>query len=89
MSTETVLAEGSKEQATIAEIVAGSQNSGQQEYKVKDIGLADWGRKEITIAESEMPGLMATREKYGPQKPLQGVRVMGESPYDGADGCIN
>ncbi|WP_240194895.1 adenosylhomocysteinase [Desulfobulbus rhabdoformis] len=46
-------------------------------YKVKDIGLADWGRKEITIAESEMPGLMATREKYGPQKPLQGVRIMG------------
>jgi adenosylhomocysteinase len=45
--------------------------------KVKDIGLADWGRREIAIAEKEMPGLMATREKYGPQKPLQGVRVMG------------
>ena len=47
------------------------------DYKVKDIGLADWGRREIAIAEKEMPGLMATREKYGPQKPLQGVRVMG------------
>lgn len=46
-------------------------------YYVKDISLADWGRKEITIAEKEMPGLMATREKYGPQKPLAGARVMG------------
>ncbi|MCA1963074.1 MAG: adenosylhomocysteinase [Prosthecobacter sp.] len=47
------------------------------DYKVKDIALADFGRKELTIAESEMPGLMATREKYGPQKPLAGVRVTG------------
>ncbi len=47
------------------------------DYKVKDIGLADWGRREMAIAEKEMPGLMATRAKYGPQKPLQGVRVMG------------
>jgi len=47
------------------------------DFKVKDIGLADWGRREIAIAEKEMPGLMATREKYGAQKPLQGVRVMG------------
>jgi adenosylhomocysteinase len=47
------------------------------DYKVKDIALADWGRREIEIAEKEMPGLMATRAKYGPQKPLQGVRVMG------------
>jgi adenosylhomocysteinase len=47
------------------------------DYKVRDIGLADFGRKEIDIAEHEMPGLMATREKYGKEKPLQGVRVMG------------
>jgi adenosylhomocysteinase len=47
------------------------------DYKVKDIALADFGRKEIEIAEHEMPGLMATRAKYGPEKPLQGVRVMG------------
>jgi adenosylhomocysteinase len=47
------------------------------EYKVKDIGLADWGRREIEIAEKEMPGLMATRAKYGPEKPLAGVRVSG------------
>jgi len=47
------------------------------EYKVKDINLADWGRKEIAIAEKEMPGLMALREKYGKQKPLKGARIMG------------
>ena len=47
------------------------------EYRVADISLADWGRKEMDIAEKEMPGLMATREKYGPQKPLQGVRITG------------
>ena len=46
-------------------------------YKVKDIGLADWGRKEITIAESEMPGLMALRKEYGAAKPLKGARVAG------------
>ncbi len=47
------------------------------DYKVRDIGLAGFGRKEIEIAEHEMPGLMATREKYGKEKPLEGVRVMG------------
>ncbi len=46
-------------------------------YKVKDISLADFGRKEISIAEKEMPGLMATREKYGPQQPLKGIKIMG------------
>ena len=47
------------------------------DYKVRDIGLADFGRKEIDIAEHEMPGLMATREKYGKEQPLKGVRIMG------------
>ncbi|MFT3990244.1 MAG: adenosylhomocysteinase [Luteolibacter sp.] len=47
------------------------------DYKVRDIGLADFGRKEIEIAEHEMPGLMATRAKYGPEQPLKGVRIMG------------
>jgi adenosylhomocysteinase len=47
------------------------------EYAIKDIGLADLGRKEIEIAEREMPGLMVTRAKYGPKKPLKGMRVMG------------
>lgn len=46
-------------------------------FKVKDISLAAWGRKEITLAEAEMPGLMAIREEYGPQKPLAGARIAG------------
>ncbi len=46
-------------------------------YKVADISLSEWGRKEIEVAEHEMPGLMAVRAKYGAQKPLAGVRVMG------------
>jgi len=47
------------------------------DYKIADIGLADFGRKEISIAEHEMPGLMATREKYAGEQPLAGVRIMG------------
>lgn len=46
-------------------------------YKVADISLAEWGRKEIEISEKEMPGLMALREKYGKQKPLKGAKIMG------------
>lgn len=46
-------------------------------YKVKDIALADWGRKEIELAEAEMPGLMALREQFGKEKPLAGARVAG------------
>jgi adenosylhomocysteinase len=48
-----------------------------QDYAVKDINLADWGRKEIDIAETEMPGLMATREEFGASKPLRGARIAG------------
>jgi adenosylhomocysteinase len=47
------------------------------DYKIKDISLADWGRKEIEVAEKEMPGLMSLREKYGKQKPLKGARISG------------
>jgi adenosylhomocysteinase len=47
------------------------------DYKVKDIALADWGRREINIAETEMPGLMALRTEYGRQKPLKGARIVG------------
>ncbi len=47
------------------------------DYKVADISLADWGRKEIVLAEKEMPGLMALREEYGASKPLQGARIAG------------
>src|SRR6202162_2674712 len=47
------------------------------DYVVKDISLAEWGRKEIAIAETEMPGLMATREEFGPEQPLRGARICG------------
>lgn len=47
------------------------------DFKVKDMSLAEWGRKEITIAEGEMPGLMSLREEFGPKKPLKGARIAG------------
>ena len=49
----------------------------QHDYVVGDIGLAEWGRKEIAIAETEMPGLMATRDEFGPEQPLRGARIAG------------
>src|ERR1700694_4794794 len=49
----------------------------KQDFKVADIGLADFGRKEISIAEHEMPGLMSIRRKYAAEKPLAGVRITG------------
>jgi len=62
--------------------VVQSQNtagkfSGNEEFVVKDLALAEWGRKEIMVAEQEMPGLMAVREKFGAEKPLSGVRLSG------------
>ncbi len=56
---------------------AKTQTETKQDYKVADISLADFGRKELSIAEKEMPGLMAIREKYAKEKPLQDVRVTG------------
>ncbi len=56
--------------------VPKSKNS-SADYVVADISLASWGRKEIAIAETEMPGLMATREEYGPKQPLRGARIAG------------
>src|SRR5580693_2553084 len=50
---------------------------GFTDYIVKDIALADFGRKEISLAETEMPGLMATREEFGPKQPLKGARIAG------------
>lgn len=61
--------------ATFSEGTYG--NSTRLKYKVKDISLADWGRKEIKLAEAEMPGLMALREEYGKTKPLKGARIAG------------
>src|SRR6202166_71595 len=48
-----------------------------RDYRVADLGLADWGRKEIAIAETEMPGLMAIREEFAPLQPLRGARITG------------
>ena len=48
-----------------------------EDYKVADMSLADWGRKEIAIAETEMPGLMALRDEFGEDKPLSGARITG------------
>ena len=48
-----------------------------QQYIVKDIALSDFGRKELSIAETEMPGLMALRSEYGDSKPLKGARIVG------------
>src|SRR5689334_6227545 len=47
------------------------------DYRVADLSLAEWGRKEIAIAETEMPGLMAIREEFAPQQPLRGARIAG------------
>ena len=57
-------------------------------YKVKDISLADWGRKEIKLAEAEMPGLMSLREEYGNSKPFKGSRIWMSS-YDYTDSSFN
>ncbi|MFN3351781.1 adenosylhomocysteinase, partial [Pseudorhodoplanes sp.] len=56
---------------------ATAKKSGFTDYIVADIGLAEFGRKEISLAETEMPGLMATREEYGPSQPLKGARIAG------------
>jgi adenosylhomocysteinase len=78
MQTETEVIDTEKRSIeAVADIVTASLPAGAPDYKVADISLAAWGRKEIEIAEKEMPGLMATREKYGPQQPLKGVRIMG------------
>jgi len=58
-------------------MTAAATKTAHTDYVVKDIALAEWGRKEIAIAETEMPGLMATREEYGPEQPLRGARVAG------------
>ena len=54
-----------------------SETANYTKYKVKDISLADWGRKEIHLAEAEMPGLMSLREEYKGQEPLKGARIAG------------
>src|ERR1051325_445891 len=58
-------------------MTATKKAAASHDYVVKDIGLAEWGRKEIAIAEIEMPGLMATRAEFGPKQPLKGARICG------------
>ena len=53
------------------------KNRAPADYSVRDIKLAEWGRKEIAVAEHEMPGLMAVRTRYAPSRPLEGVRITG------------
>ena len=59
------------------QVMPKPQTDTAQDYKVADISLADWGRKEIAIAEGEMPALMTIRAKYRDSKPLQGARIIG------------
>ena len=74
-----------KAAAALAEVAAALPNLGTyaaltpagSDYVVRDIALADWGRKEIAVAEHEMPGLMSVRKKYAKQQPLKGVRITG------------
>src|ERR1700726_1581054 len=58
-------------------MTAAAKKSTFTDYIVKDISLAEFGRKEISLAETEMPGLMATREEFGPKQPLKGARIAG------------
>src|SRR5688572_21122507 len=62
---------------TLEKPLAAAQRAAGLEFKVADLALAEWGRKEIRLAEQEMPGLMAVREEYRKQQPLKGLRVMG------------
>src|SRR3954470_20693121 len=61
----------------MSKVLTPSATEKAGDYKVKDLSLAEWGRKEITIAEQEMPGLMSIRAKYAASKPLAGVRITG------------
>ena len=64
-------------QAGSTDMTAAAKKPAFTDYIVKDISLAEFGRKEISLAETEMPGLMATREEYGPKQPLKGARIAG------------
>src|SRR5580700_9517705 len=60
-----------------AKLTKSTGNGAKGDFKVRDLSLAEWGRKTIQVSEHEMPGLMAIRKKYGPLKPLQDVRITG------------
>src|SRR5258708_20946344 len=73
----TFSATGTQRRPQAASANGGKTMPTSHDYVVKEIGLAEWGRKEIAIAETEMPGLMATRDEFGRQQPLRGARVGG------------
>ena len=78
MDTEINVTTENENNSSLNEKASTPENNTQEnDYRVKDISLAEFGRKEILIAEKEMPGLMALREKYGESKPLQGAKIMG------------
>src|SRR5579862_390396 len=64
-------------QTLIAPQTSRSSAPAELEYKVADLSLAEWGRKEIMLAEQEMPGLMSVREEYAKQQPLKGLKIVG------------
>src|SRR5437868_10024518 len=68
---------GKKTGSTNGKTRNGATRTGQQDYHVKDLSHAEWGRKEVSVAEQELPGLMSVLEKYGSQKPFAGVRISG------------
>src|SRR6476646_5431676 len=63
--------------ATLTELPKSTKTTKGLEFKVRDLSLADWGRKEILLAEQEMPGLMAVRAEYAKQQPLKGLKIVG------------
>src|SRR5882757_4564844 len=63
--------------ATLTEMPKSTKTAKGLEFKVRDLSLADWGRKEIELAEQEMPGLMACRAEFGKQQPLKGLKIVG------------
>src|SRR5207253_476212 len=74
------VAEQERQMATVTEKMhpfAAAKAAGREPFKVKDLALAEFGRKEIRLAEQEMPGLMALRKQYGSKTPLTGARIMG------------
>src|SRR5262245_18204565 len=73
----TVVDKPAAEKPSAAKTRLTSEGSARLPYKVRDLSLADLGRKTIMLAENEMPGLMALRKKYGPSKPLTGARIAG------------
>ena len=60
-----------------AKVAKNGNGATKQDFKVKDLSLADWGRKTIDVSEQEMPGLMSIRQEFGPSKPFTGARISG------------